>query len=413
MPTLARERKILFLLGAVQFVNILDFMIVMPLGPDFARDLGIAPERLGLIGGSYTGAAFVSGIIASRFLDRFDRRRALAVAMLGLVVSTALGGFATGLKTLMVARMLAGSFGGPATSLALSIVADVVPAERRGKALGAVMGAFSVASVAGVPVALRLAQLGSWRTPFFAVAAMGLVVAGSAVRILPPLRAHLDAGRAIRPASATPLWTRKVVLLSWTMTALVMMSTFSLIPYISPYLQYNLAYPRDSLDILYMVGGVGSFAAMRLTGRLTDRFGEVVVAAVGTTMMALVVFFGFVHYLPGTPILLIFASFMIATSIRNVPMNTLTSKVPAAWERGQFISTQSAVSHASSSAGAILASSFVHSAGQTAPLSGIPTVAAFTMTMAALVPLFLWAISRRLKAAPATEKAALLPPTLV
>src|SRR6187399_778346 len=108
------ERWIVFLIGAVQFVNILDFMMVMPLGPDFAAALGIPISSLGIIGGSYTAAAAVAGIVGSFFLDRFDRRSALAVAMLGLVIATASGGFATGLPSMIAARVLAGCFGGPA-----------------------------------------------------------------------------------------------------------------------------------------------------------------------------------------------------------------------------------------------------------------------------------------------------------
>lgn len=48
------------------------------------------------------------------------------VTLLGLVVGTAAGGMATGLGSLMAARVLAGSFGGPATALSLSIIADVI-----------------------------------------------------------------------------------------------------------------------------------------------------------------------------------------------------------------------------------------------------------------------------------------------
>jgi predicted MFS family arabinose efflux permease len=98
---LAQERRVLFIVGAVQFVNVLDFMMVMPLGPDFAQSLSIPASRLGLIGGSYTAAAAVSGLAGALFLDRFDRRSALALAMLGLVVGTAAGAFATGLGSLM------------------------------------------------------------------------------------------------------------------------------------------------------------------------------------------------------------------------------------------------------------------------------------------------------------------------
>ena len=56
------ERKLLFLLGAVQFISVVDFMMVMPLGPDFAAALGIPTDRLGLIAGSYTAAAAIAGM---------------------------------------------------------------------------------------------------------------------------------------------------------------------------------------------------------------------------------------------------------------------------------------------------------------------------------------------------------------
>ena len=147
----------------MQFVNILDFVMVMPLGPDFARALAIPASKLGYVGGAYTAAAAVPGLAGSFFLDRFDRRKALGVALLGLAAGTAAGGLATGFGTLLAARVLAGAFGGPATSLAFSIIADRVPAERRGNAVGGVMAAFSVASVLGVPMGLELAQRGGWR----------------------------------------------------------------------------------------------------------------------------------------------------------------------------------------------------------------------------------------------------------
>src|SRR5437762_462728 len=101
IPFTARERTVVLLVAAVQFVNILDFVIVMPMGPDFAAALGIPSSKLGMIGGSYTAAAAVSGLAGSFFLDRFDRRPALGVAMLGLVAGTGMGGMATGFGTLI------------------------------------------------------------------------------------------------------------------------------------------------------------------------------------------------------------------------------------------------------------------------------------------------------------------------
>src|SRR5690606_24081622 len=212
-----------------QFVNVVDFVMVLPLGPDFARALAIPAHQLGLIAGSYTAAAAVVGLLAASFLDRFDRRQALLVAMLGLVLGTLAGGFATGLASMLAARVLAGVFGGPATSIAMSILSDAVPPERRGRAVGKVMGAFSVASVVGVPAGLELARLGGWQMPFFVLASLGLVVAIGAGLVMPPMRGHLRAS-ARAGAEAPPLRAfarERTVQLSLLATVVAMVGSFS------------------------------------------------------------------------------------------------------------------------------------------------------------------------------------------
>src|SRR5213595_4041135 len=94
MSPVLSERRVVFLVGAVQFINVLDFTMVMPLGPDFARALHIPPSELGKIISGYGQAAAVAGFLGSFFLDRFDRRKVLAVAMFGLMLGTLAGGLA-------------------------------------------------------------------------------------------------------------------------------------------------------------------------------------------------------------------------------------------------------------------------------------------------------------------------------
>ena len=72
-----RELTVVLLVAAVQFVNVLDFMIVMPLGGVFSTSLDIPSSNIGYIGGSYAAAASLAGLAGSFFLDRFDRRKAL------------------------------------------------------------------------------------------------------------------------------------------------------------------------------------------------------------------------------------------------------------------------------------------------------------------------------------------------
>jgi predicted MFS family arabinose efflux permease len=389
-----RELAVVLLVAAVQFVNILDFVMVMPMGPDFAAALGIPSSRLGLIGGSYTAAAALAGLVSSLFLDRFDRRPALGISMLGLVAGTALGGLAGGLSTLMIARMVAGAFGGPATSLSFSIVADVVPPERRGRAMGIVMGAFSIAQVLGVPAGLELARRFGWRAPFFVVAGTGALIAVIAVLLLPPLRGHIAERQAKVPVSQ--LFAQPNVLLSWMMTFVVMAAGFLLIPNISAYVQYNLGYPRARLGLLYFIAGLVSLVGLQLAGRFTDRFGSFRVGTAGSVLLALGIAGGFLLSPPLLPVAGIFVIFMLAMSFRNVAYNTLTSKVPRGGERARFMSIQSAVQHAASAAGAFLAAHLLTAAPGGA-LAGMERVSFLAMALTLTLPAFLFAVESRLR----------------
>jgi predicted MFS family arabinose efflux permease len=403
----SKQWGIVLLIGAVQFVNILDFVIVMPLGPDFAAALGIPESHLGYVGGAYTAAACVSGLIGSLFLDRFDRRKALAVAMLGLVAGTACGALAFDLPSLLLARVIAGAFGGPATSISFSIISDAIPGALRGRAMGTVMGAFSLASVLGVPVGLWLAEAFNWRAPFIGVAAVGLVVAAAAIFALPPMTGHLAAQK--QKVDVFALVSQPLVQLSFLMTAIVMMAGFVIIPNIAAYLQLNLGFPRSALKYAYLTGGVASLLATQLGGRMVDRFGSFRVGTLGALTVIAVVF-GF-FYLPHSQmavpvVLLVFVGFMVSNGLRNVSYNTLTTKVPAPEVRARFQSLQSATQHGASALAAMWSAQILTTeewlpAGATEParrLVGMDTVALISMALSLIIPVLLYVVERGVKA---------------
>jgi predicted MFS family arabinose efflux permease len=381
-PITTSERTVVLLVAAVQFVNILDFMMVMPLGPDFAKALGIPTAHIGYIGGAYTLAAAVAGMIGSLFLDRFDRRKALAVTMLGLVVATALGGLSFGLTSLVGARLLAGAFGGPATAVALAIVSDVVPPERRGRAMGTVMTAFSVASILGVPAGLRMGTLFGWRAPFFSVAALGLLLTVVAVFAMPSLTGH----RArLGERRAEPLKFDRLMLATLGNTALTMVGVFAVVPNISTFLQHNLGYPRDKLDLLYFVGGFATVLATRTIGTLVDRVGATRVLAVGTLVFVTALYFGFVRPVSAEHVIYVFPLLMLSASMRGVPLNTLATRVPNPKERARFMSALSAVQNLASTAGAF-AASVVLVDGLDGRLENMEVVAVAAIGVALFVP---------------------------
>ena len=104
-----KERVLLLTLAGVQFAHILDFMIMMPLGPILMPELGIDTHQFGLLVSAYTFSAAFTGLLAAMFVDRFERKRTL-LTMFGLFAMATLAcGLAPGYLSLLLARCTAGS----------------------------------------------------------------------------------------------------------------------------------------------------------------------------------------------------------------------------------------------------------------------------------------------------------------
>lgn len=397
-----REWSIVLLIAAAQFVNIVDFVMVMPLGPDFARALAIPTSELGAIAGSYTLAAAAAGFIGAFFLDRFDRRPTLVLGLLGLAFGTASAALATDSRGLLAARVLAGAFGGPAAAVSLSILTDVIPVARRGRAMGIVMSAFSVASVVGIPVGLELARWRGWQAPFLAVGALGLLVSVAAWRVLPSLTEHRENGRRNVLAGFASLLARPATLYAYTVTSLSMGGAFILVPSIAPYVLGNLHYPREGLSTLYLIGGLFSFFTVPLIGRLVDRFGPFVVTTIATVVYAIVVWFGFIATELRFPVLALFVGLLFCVGARNVGYIALGSRVPAPAERASFMSLESMLRHLSTAAGAYL-SSLILRDGPDATLLHMDTAAWLAIAAALATQPFVFVLERMVARAEQAE----------
>jgi len=390
------ERSILFLVGAVQFINILDFMMVMPLGPDFAPLLGISNADLGWVGGSYTAAAAIAGIATALFIDKLDRKMALLTALGGLMLATAFGGFAWDFNSLLISRILAGLCGGPATSVAWSIVADIVEPARRGQAMGKVMGAFSLAAVFGVPFGLEMAHLHSWSTPFFVTAAMGACILAMALKLMPSMQEHLKSAKdTISLHYLFSLLIRPLNALTYLYIACAMLASFMIIPNISAYVQYNLHYPREHLGWLYSAGGVVSFLTMRITGKMIDRFSASATSLISTVTYVTVLWIAFIHPLPSMPVMVFFILFMFAMGMRNVSSTTLATKIPPPSERAGFMSLFSCVQGAAMSLGAFF-STHLLTENTDHSLNGMATLAVISAGISFLVPTLMHVVERHL-----------------
>lgn len=340
-----RERPLLLLLAAIQFTTVLDFLIIMPLGPQYMRVFGITPAEFGIIVSAYAAAAGISGLAAGLFLDRFGRKSALLAVYLGFIAGTALCALAPTYGLLVIARVVAGAFGGVAGALILAIVGDVVPPERRGAAMGLVMSSFSVASVCGVPIGLVLASNFDWHAPFLVLAFLSAAVLIPARRILPELRGHIGSepgGRAV--SRLIEILLHPDHRMAFVFMGMLTLTGFMIFPYISNYMVANVGLTESQLPLIYIAGGACTIFSLNWIGRWSDRVGKHRVFTI-VSVLSIVPIVTMTN-LPSVPLpvaIAVSTTFMILMSGRMVPaMALMTGSIEARY-RGGFMSMNTSI----------------------------------------------------------------------
>ncbi|MDE2440659.1 MAG: MFS transporter [Betaproteobacteria bacterium] len=339
------ERFLLLTLAGIQFSHVLDFMIMMPLGPILMRAFGIGTHEFGLLVASYSFSAAVSGILAATFVDLFERKRVLLSCFALFGLATLACGLAPDFSTLIVARGLAGVFGGIMGALIHTMIGDAIPFSRRARASGVVSSAFSLSTIAGVPLSLWLANHLGWRAPFVFIAVLSMVFIFVGLNFLPELRHHLSTEKRAHLLSATfsvlgdPNHLRALLF-----SALIIFSGFTVIPYITVYAVNNVGIAQHDIPIVYLVGGSTTFISARLIGHWADKYGKIEVYR-WVALLASMPLLAVTHAgpLPLGLWLICSTSFFVLTSGRMIPAMAVIASSAQPKLRGTFMSLNGTV----------------------------------------------------------------------
>ncbi|MDO6390355.1 MFS transporter [Pontibacter sp. BT731] len=340
-----REGLLIFLLAAIQFTHMMDFVIMMPLGPQLMRVFSISPSKFGLLVSAYTFSAAIAGFVSALFIDRFDRKHALLALYVGFIVGTLGCAIAPNYGLLLVARVVAGGFGGVLGALVLAIIGDAIPEHRRGAATGRVMAAFSVASIAGIPIGLYLASEMSWHAPFYLLVGLSVVILLVAVRFLPAMRGHLTNARPGNPFRALKAMVVQPNL-QWAMalTMTLTMAGFLVVPFISPYMVANVGFTERDLSYIYLFGGLATVFTSQWAGRLADRHGKHLIFR-WAAILSIIPIVLITNLPPVGMVLALTVStfFFILFGARFVPAMSLVTSSVEPELRGSFMSINSSV----------------------------------------------------------------------
>ncbi|MEI7799608.1 MAG: MFS transporter [Opitutaceae bacterium] len=355
----SQERTMLFVLGAIQFTHILDFMIMMPLGAQLMQAFAISPAKFSQLVASYGIAAAISGFAGGFILDRFDRKRALLVLYTGFGLATLACAFAPTFYLLLIARLAAGACGGLSSSLVTAMLGDFIPPARRGRAMAFVAAAFPVASILGVPLGLVLAGKLGWHAAFFFLAACAVVNGAIASLALPHLRTAVQNHEPWQQMKE--IMSHRVHLRAFALGTMVGLSGGILVPFLAPSFIANLGLNEQSeLPIVYIIGGLATAISTPIVGWLSDRMDRLrllIYISAGAIVVTLII----MQLGPSSVSLasLMMALFMVSMSGRYAPAMTMITNAVEARYRGGFMSINSALQLAANAAASMLAGWFI------------------------------------------------------
>lgn len=360
--SLSKERLYIAILAAIQFAHIVDFVVLMPLGPTLMEYFDISPKQFATLVSSYSFSAAIFGILYGVIADRFGRKNMLSFCFIGFIIGTLMCGLTDDFTLLLFARIIAGCFGGVLNGIVFAIVTDLIPFKRRGAAMGVVMSAFSIASVIGVPIGLALADKFGWQKTFWFIAFFSVPIWLSAYIAFPPLKDH------IQQVSYGAEFKRFFILLknmdyfkSYLLILIIGTSTFMLIPFLSPFGVKNLGIATSDLKYIYLVGGFCTVITSRIIGKITDKVG----AYKTFITLAFASFVPIYLYTNAKPMsltlyLALSAFFMVLLSGRFIPAMTLVSEVADQKERGTFMGLLNSIRAWASALATLIAGAIIH-----------------------------------------------------
>ncbi len=369
-PTSTRTAATLFALWLMVFTAASQTIIVTPILPLIAAELGVAVGRLGSLVSVYSVVLAAAALVMGPVSDRVGRKRVMAIGSGVLAVVLAGHSLADTYEKLLLARVLAGAGGGMLSGAAVSYVGDAFPYARRGWATGWVMSGVPFGLVLGIPLGRILAAGLGYRAPFVVFAGVMVVAFALVTAVVPQpdverteaptvagaLRLYADLLRRPGPAMAALLYLVMygglglliVYLPAWISDSFALAVSF----FGTPLSVGGL--PVDFIALLFFAGGLASVAVGPRAGALSDRVGRkplVLASSLGlTALVALIPFVLAERWM----VVVVYVLMMSLFAMRMAPLQALLTALVPATERGAFLSLTIAVGQTGTALGATL-----------------------------------------------------------
>ncbi|MER6102843.1 MFS transporter [Streptomyces sp. NPDC001832] len=230
-----------------------------------SRGLDVSPSSVGYLVTGYGVTVAVVSLPLAHATRATPRRQVLTGLLTGLVVSSLMSALATSYGMLLVARLLTALAQALFWAVMGPVAVSLFAPEVRGRVVGVLSVAGSLALVLGVPAGTWLGQHSDWPVPLGVLAGLGVLSLLMIAVLLPTSRP--EEGHA---AYGTTPDTRRFGIVLAT-TALSVTGAFAGYTYIVKFLGEVSGFSQGTVSALLAVSGVSGVVGVSITGALLDR----------------------------------------------------------------------------------------------------------------------------------------------
>ena len=250
-----------FAVGTTEF-------IIAGILPQVAGDLGVSIPTAGYLISGYAAGVAIGGPIVAILTAGLERKATLLGLMALFIAGNVLCALAPAYGWLMASRIVIALTHGALLGFASVVAAEMVPEERRGRAIALVLAGLTTANIIGVPLGSAIGNAFGWRMAFWAIAALGIVSLAGMALWLPRMTRRGAANPDLR--AELRVLVRPDVYMSLAIIVLAAMAYFGLFAYIAPLLLNSAGAPEMAVPVLLSVLGVASLGGILIGGRLAD-----------------------------------------------------------------------------------------------------------------------------------------------
>lgn len=138
------------------------------------------------------------------------------------------------------------------------------------------------------------------------------------------------------------LFNDKGQVIALCLSGMLMMGHFMIIPFVNPYMEFNVGFTKEQTPLIYMVGGVCALISSPIIGRIADKYGKLRIFLTCLVISLLPIFL--ITNMPPIPfyyVLAVFGVWFTFSTGRNIPAQAMISTVVKPQSRGQFMSFNS------------------------------------------------------------------------